>query len=209
MKDLIIVGAGGFGRELLQWCKDINKQQPTWKLKGFIDDNSKALYGYECDYNVIGSIKDWKPSDNEEFALAVAEPHLKEKIVSILKDKGANFTSIIHPRAIVSDFSKIGEGIILYPNTTIGPNTIIGNFTTIFSGVGHDAIIEDFVTISSMCDICGHAFIGKRTFLASHAVVIPSKKIGSDCYIGAGSVVIKNIPPNSRTFGNPAKIFDF
>ncbi len=79
MKDLIIVGAGGFGRELLQWCKDINKQQPTWKLKGFIDDNSKALDGYECDYNVIGSIKDWKPSDNEEFALAVAEPHLKEK----------------------------------------------------------------------------------------------------------------------------------
>ena len=62
--DLIIVGASGFGREVLQIVKDINKKQFTWNILGFLDDNLKALEGYSCDYEVIGTIKDWKPKED-------------------------------------------------------------------------------------------------------------------------------------------------
>ena len=74
MKDLIILGANGFGREVLQWAKDVNKVKPTWHIKGFLDDNLNALDGYKCDYEVLGTIKDWIPSENEEFVFAIASP---------------------------------------------------------------------------------------------------------------------------------------
>lgn len=210
MKDLIIVGAGGFGRELLQWVKDINKIQKTWKIKGFIDDNPNALDGYDCDYKIIGTIKDWIPSENEEFALAVAEPHLKEKIVSILKTKNAVFTAVIHPTAIISEFSKIGEGIIMYPNSGINVNTNIGNFVTLLSsGIGHDSEIGDFCTISSYCDITGGVKLGKRVFIGSHSTIVPKRKIGDDVYISAGSTVMTNIKTGIRVMGNPAIKMDF
>ena len=71
MKDIIIVGAGGFGRELLQWIKDINKVENKWNIKGFIDDNINALSEYMCDYEVIGTISEWEPKKNEMFAISI------------------------------------------------------------------------------------------------------------------------------------------
>jgi len=64
MKKLYIVGAGGFGRELLWWVKDINAKEPTWEIMGFLDDNPNALDGCSCDYSVVGTIKDCKPADD-------------------------------------------------------------------------------------------------------------------------------------------------
>jgi len=89
MKDLIIVGASGFGREVLQWAKDVNKITPVWNIRGFIDDNLNALDGYKCDYKVLGRIHDWELSDNEVYTCAIAIPSTKEKLVTLLRSKGA------------------------------------------------------------------------------------------------------------------------
>lgn len=99
MKKIYVVGAGGFGRELIWWLKDINKVNPTWEIMGFLDDDPHALDEYECDYKVVGSIKDWQPKEDEEFALALGSPALKRKIVKIMKAKGAKFATVIHPTA--------------------------------------------------------------------------------------------------------------
>ena len=119
MKKIIIVGAGGFGRELLQWIKDINEEKPTWEISGFIDDNTSALDGVEIDYPIIGTIEDWQPKEDEEFALALGSPELKRKIVSDFKAKGAKFATVIHPTAILTPFSKYGEGLIMFPYSKI------------------------------------------------------------------------------------------
>ncbi len=206
MKEIIIVGAGGFGRELLQWIKDINKVDCKWRIKGFIDDNRKALEGYECDYSVIGKISDWQPNENEVYACAIAEPKTKEKVITLLKNKGAVFESIIHPKASLGSFNKIGNGLIMYPGARLNVNIMIGDFVTLLStGIGHDVSIGDFSTISSHCGINGHVQIGKRVFIGGNAVIIPSKKIGDDVYVGAGSVVIRNVKAGTKVFGNPAK----
>ncbi len=208
MKELIIVGASGYGREVLQWCKEINKKNPTWIIKGFIDDNPMALEKYECDYLVIGSIQDWMPGENEMFALALANPVIKEKVVSLLKGKGAIFTSVIHPEAIISDFVSLGEGIVMYPGAGLSPNTKVGDFVTLISGAGHDAVIEDYATISGLCDICGHVHIGKGAYIGSHSTVIPNKIVGAGAYVGAGSIVIRSVAPGKKVFGNPARVLD-
>jgi len=206
LSELVIVGAGGFGRELLQWVKDINSHNPRWIIKGFIDDNLEALNGYDVDYQIIGRIVEWMPCESEVFALAIAKPMLKEKIVTMLKGRGARFDSIIHPSAVIGDFNRIGEGLVCYPNSGINVNVSIGNFVTLLSsGIGHDVCVGDYSTISSYCDITGGCKIGKRVFLGSHVTIIPTRVIGDDASIGAGSVVVTNIKNNVSVFGNPGK----
>jgi sugar O-acyltransferase (sialic acid O-acetyltransferase NeuD family) len=207
MKDIIIMGAGGFGREVLQWVKDINKANETWNIKGFIDDKPGALEeGCECDYKVIGSISEWQPGENEVFAAAIANPQVKENKVCGLKSRGAVFASVIHPSAYIGSFCKVGEGVILYPGTMVTINASIGNFVALLgSCVGHDSSVGDFSTISAFCAINGHVSVGERAFAGVGVTVIPSKTIGNDAYVGAGSVVIMDVKNGERVFGNPAR----
>lgn len=209
LKDLIIVGAGGFGRELLQWVKDINKIENRWNILGFIDDTEDPLKDKACDYKVIGTIVDWEPKENQEFALAIADPNGKVIVANQLKEKGAKFATVIHPTASINEFAEMGEGLVVYPRATIGPNTQIGDFVTILScGVGHDASIGSYSTICAFCDITGYVQIGEKVFVASSVSIIPKRKIGDGAYIGAGSVVIGNVRAGVHVFGNPAKKMD-
>lgn len=207
MKQLIIVGASGFGRELLQWCKDILKIRNEWEIAGFIDDNQSALDGYECDYKVIGAINDWQPNDNQVFALAIAEPKLKKEIVSKLESRGAHFVPIIHPDARIGNFNVLGKGLVMYPNARITVNTKIGDYVTILdnTSIGHDAVIGNYTTISASCGINGHVQVGEGAYFGCNASTIPSIKIGDGCHIGIGSVVVNNIKSGMQVFGNPAK----
>lgn len=210
MKEILIVGAGGFGRELLQWIKDINRITPKWEIGGFLDDNLDALNDYEIDYPIVGTIQGYVPKENEVLACAIANPNIKERVIHVLKQRGAEFTSVIHPTALVSDYAKLGEGIIMYPNSGINANAKMGDFVTLLSsGIGHDAVIGDYSTISSYCDITGGVCLGERVFLGSHVTIVPQRRIGSDVYIGVGSVVMTNIKPGYHVMGNPAKKFDF
>ncbi len=209
MKNLIIVGAGGCGREVLQWCKDINKEKETWIISGFIDDDLKALDGYECDYRIIGTIKEWQPKENEAFALAIAGPETKRAVVNLLESKGAEFVTVIHPRSLISSFTHIGKGSIVYPGARMSPNSSIGDFVTLLdTGVGHDAIVEDYATISACCAVMRSVYICSEAFIGANAVLMPNIKIGHSAYVGAGSVVIRNVRDNYKVFGNPAKRID-
>lgn len=208
--DLVIVGASGFGREVLQIVKDINKEKQTWNVLGFLDDNPDVLKEYECDYQVIGSIVDWQPKENEHFAMAIANPKIKEEVTARLEEKGAKFVSIIHPTAIIGDFVSLGRGLVIYSYAKINVNCVVGNFVSVLgSNLGHDVIVGDYTTITGLCSINGHVEIGKRAFIGSHSVVAPSKKIGDDAYIGNGSVVISNVRTGNKVFGNPARKMDF
>lgn len=210
MKDIIILGAQGFGREVLQWIKDINKVTPTWNIKGFLDDDLTALNGYECDYKILGTIQDWMPSENEEFVFAIASPKVKEKLATMLKLKGAHFARVVHPTSIVGDFCKIGEGLVVTPRAKISPNVTIGNFVTVLGcGIGHDAEIGDFSTLCGYCAVNGNVKIGKRVFVGTSAVIAPSKKIGDDAYLSMGSMVMTNIKAGYKVMGCPAKKVDF
>lgn len=211
MKKLIIVGASGFGREVLQWAKDAyhNENNMQWVIEGFIDDNINALDGFKCDFKILGKIKDWKPKEDELFVCAIAIPKTKELIINKLIKKGANFVSLVHPTAIIGEFCEIGEGFVVTPRAKISPNVKIGKYVTILgSGAGHDAVIGDFSTIAGNCSVNGHVVLGKRVFVASNSCIAPGKKIGDDVLIGMGSIVVTNIKPGIKVMGNPARKID-
>lgn len=206
MKELIIVGAGGFGREVLQWVKDSNRKNRRWVIKGFLSESPCDLDGYICDFNILSSVRDWTPAANQEFLIAIGSPSLKEKVVNEMHDKGAIFTTLIHPTAQVSEFVEIGEGTIICPNAEVSPNVSIGKYCTILNaGIGHDVVIGDYSTISGGCFINGNVKIGKRVMAGSGVLIVPGRVIGDDVTLGIGSVIIRNVAAGVAMFGNPAK----
>ncbi len=206
MKNIIIVGASGFGREMLWYLEEINSYSPMWNIRGFIDDNPNALDNFDCDYRVIGSIKDWQPSKDEVFACALAFPDIKEKVVKMLVARGAKFATIIHPTARINNHSSIGEGSVITPNSVISDNARIGRFCSILgSNIAHDASVDDFSTLSGKCALNGHVQVGKNVYMGCGVIVAPSKKIGNYAKIGIGSIVVTNVKSRTTVFGNPAK----
>ncbi len=207
MKDLIIVGAGGLGKEVLQCVKDINRKGQRWNIKGFIDDNPDALANVKCDYQIIGAIKDWQPNNNEVFVCGIATPKVKEKVTQSLKSKGAVFETIISPRAYISDFVTIGEGTVIL-GYSIGPNVVLGNFTSIMgSMIGQESVIGDFSTTTGYVNVA-NARLGKRVFVGSHSVILNGRTIGDDVFVCVGSIVMRNVKAGNKVFGNPARRVD-
>ena len=203
MKELIIVCAGGFGREVYYMAKSIGQ----WRIKGFIDDNLQALNGVNIASSIIGTIKDWVPAENEVFALGVSNPKIKETIVNVMKRKGARFETLISPHSRIIETTTIGEGCII--SGSIGDNVQIGNFVNIMgSMIGQDSTIGDYSTTTGYTNIAS-AHIGKGVFIGSHAVVLNGKKVGDYALVCAGSIVFSNVKAGTKVFGNPAKKMDF
>ena len=210
MKNLIIIGAGGLGREVLDMALDIQEQFPEteWRVKGFITDipgdfNDKDTIGYD----IVGDIEHHVVSDDNVYAFAIADIGFKIKTINRFLDDGAQFITLVHPSSIIGRTVKIGTGSIISPRVTITCNVEIGNFVRIGGGtsIGHDAIVSDYSVISGTCGINGYAKIGRGTFLGSHVAVCPHAVIGDFASVGAGSVVLRRVKDNTHVFGVPAK----
>lgn len=209
MKDLIIAGAGDFGREALALAKTLNSIKPRWNIRGFINDVPDALDGVKCSHGIIGTIKDWQPGDNEVFVMGISSPAGKEKVAGILKSRGAIFATIIHPAALISDEAVLGEGCVIGGRSSVGGGTVIGDFVHIAgSMVGQDAVIGDYSTTTGFANIT-NARLGKRVFIGSHAVILNKLKVGDDAFVCAGSIVFNNVKAGTKVFGNPAKRMNF
>lgn len=208
MKELIIVGASGFGRELLQMVKELNTINSSWNILGFLDDNLHALDGIECDYPVIGTIQDWQPKGTEQYAIAIANPVIKKKIVNLLEMRGAEFATLIHPTAKISDHVKIGKGLIMKAYTTVSVNVEIGDyvFFNLMAGVGHDCIVGDYSMLGPRCSLSGHTVLGEGVTVGAHAATYPGVTIGEYATLGMNSVAIRKIKPHTTVFGVPAKL---
>lgn len=210
MKDIIIAGAGGAGRETLWYIKEINEIKPTWNIKGFIDDTKTTLNGAAGEYDIIGTIQDWKVSENEIFVAAIYDMKGRASVVEKLKAAGAEFATIIHPTMHISEFAEIGEGCILGPKGALSTNTKIGKFCYMQGSiVGHDVTVGDFCDMAYNSFMGGFSSMGDYSYMGVHSVLVPHKKIGSNAYVGAGSVVVKNVRDGQRVFGNPAKSMGF
>lgn len=208
-KQLYIVGAGGFGRELYNWLVALPEALRDWEIAGFLDDNPSALNGFDYDPQVVGRASEWIPEENHLFACGIGRIDVKESVCRRLLEKGANFLTVVHPTALIGRGVKLGEGAVICPRVTLTWDIEVGEMAMIncHTTVGHDAYIGAWSTISANCDLTGCTRVGESVFMGSGARVIPGKSIGDGSIIGAGSVVIRTVEEQGRVFGNPARSF--
>ena len=130
MENIVIVGASGTGREVYQWLCDLGEKK---KIKGFLDPNKSVLSNSKIDLPILGVEETYNPESNDVFVIALTDSHLKQKTISVLKNKNASFRSVIHPTALISEYSDVGTGVIIFPSALISCDATVGNFTITFS----------------------------------------------------------------------------
>lgn len=207
MKRLVIVGAGGCGREVFSWAKDINRKDMRWAEIEFISDSLTALDGKMCEASIISTVTDYEPKCSDEFVCAIGNGEVRKRIMCELKAKGANFINLIHPTAIVSDSAHLGIGVIVYPYSLVTADATVGDgcIINMHCSVAHDVIMGDFCTISPNCHIAGNCTLSDNVFMGIGSNIIPSIKVGDNAYICAGSTVMTRIKSDSKVIGTPAQ----
>jgi sugar O-acyltransferase (sialic acid O-acetyltransferase NeuD family) len=207
MDKLIIVGAGGFGREVLQWAEHARAAGAPFEIKGFLDRKADALDGFDVSYPNLGPALDYQPEPDDRFLLAIGTSAVRMKLASELTARGWKFATLIHPTAIVGSRCEIGEGSIICPHCVVTTDVRMGRHVILnaHSTIGHDATVGDGCTISGHCDITGYVKLDEGVLMGTHASVTPGVKVGKYAVIGAGSVAIRNVQALATVIGVPAK----
>ena len=213
MKDLIIFGASGFGREVAWAVERLNKVTPTWNLLGFMDD-ADDIQGTEINgYKVLGKTADVSNYPDAYYVVAVGASRTREKIVSNMKtvNPSIKFGTVIDPSVEMSELVTIGEGTIICAHTIITVNIEIGAHVIINLDctVGHDAVLQDYVTLYPSVNVSGITNIGHAVELGTGKQIIQGKTVGDYSIVGAGAVVVKDIPAKCTAVGSPAKPIKF
>lgn len=208
MKELLIIGARGFGREIYNLALICNEVNQNFLIKGFLDDKKNALDGYEHYPPIINTVENYQPTENDVFVCALGNVHYKKKYTDIILQKNGKFISLVHPKATIYTNAIIGERAIVTDNVLISCDTQIGNDVIIHAGtiIGHD------VKIGNNCSLGAHTFCGGYSVIEDfvtihpHSSVMPHKTVRKNCIVGISSVIIKNTIENTTLHGNPATV---
>jgi sugar O-acyltransferase (sialic acid O-acetyltransferase NeuD family) len=213
MKDIVIAGAGGFGREVKFIIDRINNVQSTFNLLGFYDDNTDlpdTINGIP----LLGTTEDLlnynKPIN---VVLGIGVPNIKKAIVNKLsKSDFITFPTLIDPNAIIGDDNiQIKEGTIICAGVVVTCDIQIEKFVTLNLSctVGHDTIINDFSSFMPSVNISGEVLIEESVYVGTGAKIINQLEIGAETIVGAGAVVAKSLPEKCTAVGIPAKPIKF
>ncbi len=210
MKHLIIVGAGGLGRQMYAWVKECAGYQTEYDLIGFLDDNLSALDGFEGYPPVLSCISSYEVKNEDAFLMAIGDNDHRLKCISTLKDKGGEFPTFIHPGAFVYT-KKIGIGCFVAPLASIGVDAVIGDYCLIQGGalIGHDVIIGNNARIDCNVVCVGGIQIGDNVCVHTGSIINHGVKVEDNSIVGAMSFVIKKVKQGTTVYGNPARSLEY
>ena len=205
-KNLFIIGAGGFGRELELWLSIVPETKRDFKIIGYIDDNLNTLDGFKSSFKILGTIDSFVFNKNDYAVISIADPLTKELVYNRIKGR-VNLYTFIANSAIVGDILTIGEGSVICPNVIVSTNVTVGKCVTVNCGtqLGHDSKIGNFSSFMANVMIGGETSISDKVYFGSQSALVPRKKICGNVKITAGGIVIGNINKQGIYYGNPAK----
>ncbi|MDQ8013471.1 MAG: sialic acid O-acetyltransferase [Flavobacterium nitrogenifigens] len=211
MKNLIIVGARGFGREVYDLATQCAGFNIEYVVKGFLDDKSDALEGFSNYPQILSSVEDYKIEENDVFVCAMGSVKWKKHYAELILAKGGKFINLIHPSTKLNTNAAIGTGLLVFMYANISNDCIIEDFVTIqgYVGLGHDTKICKWAHVSSYSFTGGFVVLEEEVTLNTRATVLPNIIVRKGATVGAASLVIKNVKENTTVFGIPAKKIEF
>ena len=211
MKHLIIVGAGGMGRDIYWSAKTCIGYGEEFDIKGFIDDDLSSQEGYKDYPPLLGTIDDYVIEEDDVFNCSMGNVQTKARICEKLKSRGAEFYTLINKTAVVHECTTLGDGCYIGEFALVGTEATIGENCLIqaYSIIGHDCIIGDYVRIDTHSVIIGGVEIRSRATVHTAAVVSHKVIVGEDATVAACSFVIRKVKPGVTVMGNPAKTLKF
>ena len=210
MKDIAILCAGGFGREVLALIKDINREALTWNIVGFFDDGhekGEMINGYP-NLGMLKEVNQWPTPLC--LAIALGNPVLKKEIHDRIHNPLVEYPALIHPSVWIGDseYVDIGKGCIICAGVLITTNVRIEDFVVLNlqCTVGHDSVIKEYAALMPSVNVSGEVTIGEGVLVGTGATIINQLEIGKYTIVGAGAVVTKSLPAYCTEVGVPAKL---
>jgi len=205
---MLIVGAKGFAKELLEVCHQLDATENlvfyddvSTDLSHRIFDQFDILQTPEAAHNYFKNVDD-------RFALGLGLPELREKMSKRMEELGGTLVSLVSPKAHIGSFGvEIGVGATILPNATVSNGAKVGKGILMYpnSIITHDCQLGDFVELSPGATILGGATLKDFIHIGTNATVLPRLSVGSNSVIGAGAVVTVNVAPRVTVKGIPAK----
>ncbi len=209
---LVLFGAGGLGREIAVLIKQINNVQPTFNLLGFIVDKEYYKAGQIINGLPVLGTSEWLLARKEEISCAVCigDAKSRQPVFERLREAGVRLEKIIAPDVYIDETTSVGEGTIIGIRCLVSPNVKIGNGVFLNSDVtlGHDVVVDDCATLYPRCQISGNCFIGKAAQLGSGVFLNKGVKIGERAVVAPMSAVYGKVKPDTHVMGNPATRLD-
>ena len=210
LKQIAVVGAGGFGKEVACIINNINEVRPIWKLIGFFDDSLEPGYDVSHFGKVLGNTKDldlWK--DDLSVVFAIGNPKVIKKIVSRLNNKLLTFPNLVHPEVFFADKISLnmGKGNVVVRGCSFSVDVDVGDFNQFnsFSSLAHDVSVGSYNVFMPLTRISGGAEIGDCNAFGIGTIILQKIRIGNRVKVAPGSVVMRKTNDDCLYMGNPAK----
>lgn len=202
---IYIVGAGGFGREVLCW---FGRSTVLDGLVGFLSADRSALDGLSVRHHVIDGPENHVVRPGDVFVLAIGLPGVRRTVAEDLRSRGARFMTLVHHTAMVADSAVIAPGAIVCPYAVVSANATIGECAILnyHASAAHDASIGDYAVLSPYAAVGGGAVLEHDVFVGLHGTVGPGRTIGARSKVAASSCALFDVPADSLALGVPARV---
>lgn len=203
MKDLVIVGAGGFARETAAAAAAI------WRVRGFVDDDP-ALHGtVRSGLPILGAVDSVLAMPDAAVVVCVGNPRAydaRQRIVERLGLPGERYATVVHPAAEIGAGSVVGPGSVLLAGTVLTADVTVGSHVAVMpqAVLTHDDRVGDYATVASGVRLGGGVAIGTGAYVGAGALIREGVTVGARSLVGMGSVVLRDVPPEQVWAGNPA-----
>lgn len=211
-RKLILTGAGGCMRELLWQIEELNRDQDTWEILGYVDifPPSETVRVGGKEYPYLGTDEELLTRREEtDVVISAGSASLRRRIAGILeKNPYLNFPNLILTNTNICSDIRMGKGNIISMDCRVSTNVSMGNFTFLNIGavVCHDGVLGDYATLSPGVLLAGNVSVGPDSEIGMGTRVMQGVRIGPGTVIGGGSMVIRDVPDACTAVGVPAKV---